>query len=134
MILIQELNGVVKATDRHGTGHVEPALDARQNIENFKGAVTGGLLQASFNRQLDTGDKDDLPVDDPAQNNCQYFIFPVSGGLQNEQGKLQIHETTPKVKLICNAKLCKKPPGSDLPPPAAGAATTAEPEEEGGEG
>lgn len=110
MIIIHDANGVVNISDRHGVGHVEPLVDAHSDVTGFQNTYDGKKIQAQFSRAINTRDPEDLALQDPANNNCQYFIFPVSGGtiVNNRDGKpmMGIHSETPKPKLICGITEC----------------------------
>lgn len=109
MIVVYDANGVISASDRHGIGHAEPLVDAHQDVQSFTNTYNGKTVQAEFTRKINTGDVDDLPLEDSSKNNCQYFMFPVSGGVLNVAGTktaMGIHPEVPKTKLICGLSSC----------------------------
>lgn len=106
---------------RQGIGYSEPIEDSQQDVKDFKGRLENGVIQAEFARAVDTKDAQDIPIIDKTKNNCQDFIFPVSGGSASPSG-IQKHSNTPVVQKICNIDKC--PQFSGAAAGATDAATT----------
>lgn len=119
---MSSVNNQVTVADRQGIGFSEPVEDTQQDVKNFKGRLENGVIQAEFTRAVDTGDAQDLPIIDKSKNNCQDFIFPVSGGAAS-QTAIQKHPNTPVVQKICHIDQCTA---------FAGAAGTGQPAGEAG--
>uniref|UniRef100_A0AC35UFT7 EGF-like domain-containing protein n=1 Tax=Rhabditophanes sp. KR3021 TaxID=114890 RepID=A0AC35UFT7_9BILA len=108
IIAIRSTNNKLSIADMHSGKHNAPELDIDQNIENFKGQYTNGLLKAEFSRARKTlfGNKnEDAQFDD---DNCYHFIFPVTGKRLSGD-KITGYPTNPIIsqRQIC-IKKCKE--------------------------
>ena len=80
----------------------KPQRDASQDMRNVRVAYDNGLLQLSFEREMNTGDNNDWTFSD---SQCYYFIFPVDGGPHSDTN-FDKHVNTPTVsqKKMCIGK------------------------------
>jgi len=69
------------------------------------GKYREGLVQWSFLRKVNTGDKNDVSLDE-----CRFFLFPVEGGVYNQVNKkIRKHDQSPiaSSEKICIPKKCR---------------------------
>ncbi|TMS34383.1 hypothetical protein L596_001992 [Steinernema carpocapsae] len=103
MIVVKSRNGELTLHDMYSNTHGIPKEDYEQNVytPTVVGTHVNGVLRAQFTRKRDTGDKKaDHRFSDA---NCYKFLFPVSGGRLDSEGKMQKHISTP---LVSENKVC----------------------------
>ena len=59
---------------RYASARAQPPIDDSQDIMNYTASLVGGRQMISFVRAIDTGDSDDLSL-----NQCVYFLWAYGG-------------------------------------------------------
>ena len=75
---------------RYATARVMPPRDPIQNVDNAMASFEDGVTTVSFSRLRDTGDKDDISL-----NNCVHFLYAWGGAVSNiNAGQIEYHGAT----------------------------------------
>uniref|UniRef100_A0A915HKD5 DOMON domain-containing protein n=1 Tax=Romanomermis culicivorax TaxID=13658 RepID=A0A915HKD5_ROMCU len=105
-----DFRGFVEIRDAYSTGYAEPTIDPQQDVQALGFNYTGAVVRAVFRRAVDTGDSKDVVLQDAGLSQCQYFVFPTSGGeivpYTNQRFHLKQHDEKPVVKLVCDLRKC----------------------------